>query len=105
MNEWIIPIVVAIIAAAPGLFALRGQFKRDNADAASRYQEMLEKEIAIRKAKTKECRELSERVKELENHIEYNVKYIRKLKAYIELTGGEVPSSSDTTPRRKRNEY
>ena len=99
MTEWWIPLAVAAIAALPGLFALRGQFKRDDADIAGTYRQLLDQELEKRKELTNNCENLIYQLEVCERAIERKDRYIRKLKAYIDLTGGDIPPDEDTRPK------
>ena len=90
MNEWVAPIVVALIAALPGLFALRGQFKRDDANVAQTYSNLLNSELVKRRETaqridelTTKVRELNDRVATLETELKRKEKIIQRLSAEL----------------------
>jgi hypothetical protein len=100
MPDLWLPIILALIAAIPGLIGLWRQLRKDTIDAATQYSALLNSELEKRRKAEQVCDDLQDQIDVLERECARNAKYIRRLSAYIELTGGEVPPIEDTKPRR-----
>jgi len=100
MSELWLPVIIAIIAALPGLIGLWRQMRKDTVDAASQYSALLNSELEKRRNAEQVCDDLQDQIDVLERECASKAKYIRRLSAYIELTGGEVPPIEDTKPKR-----
>jgi hypothetical protein len=100
MSDLWLPIILALIAAIPGLIGLWRQLRKDTIDAATQYSALLNSEIEKRRKAEQVCDDLQDQNDVLERECASKAKYIRRLSAYIELTGGEVPPIEDTKPRR-----
>ena len=110
MDNWIVTIAGAAFIAIPSVLSLYLQYRRDSIDIASKFQDVLEKEITARKEAMQENNELITRNRALRKDLTKAriekakvEKYNRKLKAYIELMGGDIPSEEDTRPRRRND--
>lgn len=99
-NLWL-PIILAVIAAVPGLLTLWRQLRRDNVDTTTTYKGMFDDELSKRRDCEKRCDELNDEIDMLELDCASQERYIRRLVAYIEYTGGDVPLREDTKPKGK----
>ena len=100
MSDLWLPILLAVVAAIPGLLGLWRQLRKDTVDAASQYSSMLNAEIEKRRKSEQSCDDLRDTIDMLERECATQARYIRRLSAYIELTGGDVPPIEDTKPKR-----
>jgi hypothetical protein len=100
MSDWILPVILAVIASLPGLFGLWRQLRRDNVETNATYKAMFDDELLKRRAAEKTCDDYQDQIDVLERECANKARYIRRLTAYIELTGGDVPPIEDTKPRR-----
>jgi len=94
MNDIWLPIILAIIAAIPGLFGLWRQLRKDSVDAAAQYAQMLSDEIMKRRTAEQSCDDIQDLLNDCKDRIERKEKYIRRLRAQLELHGID-PVSED----------
>jgi cell division protein FtsB len=80
--DTLIPIIIAFIAALPGLLALNGQKTR--ADAASTYQKIATDAATENERLKKVVDVLEIRVDDLERRFAEEVEYNRQLDAYVD---------------------
>ena len=94
MNESWLPIILAVIAAIPGILGLWRQLKKDTVEAAAQYAEMLSDELAKRRAAERSCDDIQELLNDCKDRLERKEKYVRRLRAQLELHGID-PVSED----------
>lgn len=108
--ELIAAIIVAIIAASPGVYATVRQIKSDRVDVATKYEAMASKQadqIADLKRKFETLQDdftkLLDENTQLLQEIEDLKTYIQELIGFIERNGLKPPARPVTRPRMPRS--
>lgn len=78
MPEWLLALIVAIVAAAPGLYAIYRQRHKDTASVAEAYESMATKQ-ALQIADLRKCQQ------ELEDKVDELDRYVNELEAGVNL--------------------